>query len=66
LDQRLTTIPQHTWVTKLFGYDITVEYRHGKLNTVVVALSRRDEDLPAIQPLSSPIFDLYDALKAKL
>jgi hypothetical protein len=21
LDQRLTTIPQHTWVSKLFGYD---------------------------------------------
>jgi hypothetical protein len=21
LDQRLTTIPQHTWVTKLFGYE---------------------------------------------
>lgn len=34
LDQRLTTIPQHTWVTKLFGYDITVEYKPGKLNTV--------------------------------
>jgi len=29
LDQRLTTIPQHTWVTKLFGYDLTVEYSLG-------------------------------------
>lgn len=27
LDQRLSTIPQHTWVSKLFGYDLTVEYR---------------------------------------
>jgi hypothetical protein len=27
LDQRLTTIPQHTWVSKLFGYDFKVEYR---------------------------------------
>jgi hypothetical protein len=27
LDQRLTTIPQHTWVSKLFDYDFTVEYR---------------------------------------
>jgi hypothetical protein len=26
LDQRLTTIPQHTWVSKLFGYDFIMEY----------------------------------------
>ena len=26
LDQRLSTIPQHTWVSKLFGYDLSVEY----------------------------------------
>ena len=26
LDQRLSTIPQHTWVSKLFGYDFKVEY----------------------------------------
>jgi hypothetical protein len=39
LDQRLTTIPQHTWVSKLFGYDFSVEYRQGKLNVVADALS---------------------------
>ncbi|WVZ68636.1 hypothetical protein U9M48_017555 [Paspalum notatum var. saurae] len=44
LDQRLTTIPQHTWVSKLFGYDITVEHRPGKQNIVADALSRRDEE----------------------
>jgi hypothetical protein len=27
LDQRLTTIPQHTWVSKLFGYDFQIEYQ---------------------------------------
>jgi hypothetical protein len=32
LDQRLSTISQHTWVSKLFGYDIEIEYRPGKLN----------------------------------
>jgi hypothetical protein len=31
LGQHLSTIPQHTWVNKLFGYDISVEYRPGKL-----------------------------------
>lgn len=40
LDQRLSTIPQHTWVSKLFGYSFRVEYRPGKLNTAVDALSR--------------------------
>jgi len=30
LDQRLSTIPQHNWVSKLFGYDLTVEYHPGK------------------------------------
>lgn len=66
LDQRLTTIPQHTWVTKLFGYDITVEYRPGKLNTVADALSRRDEETPTVYALSAPTFELYEVLRAEL
>jgi len=45
LDQHLTTIPQHTWVSKLFGYDFSVEYKPGKQNVVADALSRRDEEL---------------------
>jgi hypothetical protein len=48
LDQQLSTIPQHTWVSKLFGYDLTVEYRPGKLNGAADALSRRDEEVAAI------------------
>jgi hypothetical protein len=47
LDQRLMTIPQHTWVTKLFGYDLTVEYHAGKLNTMADALSHRDSNILA-------------------
>jgi hypothetical protein len=27
LDQRLSTVPQHQWVSKLFGFDFAVEYR---------------------------------------
>jgi hypothetical protein len=42
LDQRLSTIPQHQWISKLFGYDFKVEYKPGRLNTVADALSRRD------------------------
>ena len=44
LDQRLSTVPQHQWVSKLFGFDFVVEYRPGRLNTVADALSRRDAD----------------------
>jgi hypothetical protein len=38
LDQRLSTIPQHNWISKLFGYDFRVEYRPGRLNTAADAL----------------------------
>jgi hypothetical protein len=34
LDQRLSTVSQHQWISKLFGFDFTVEYRPGRLNTV--------------------------------
>ena len=63
LDQRLTTIPQHTWVTKLFGYDLTVKYCAGKLNTLADALSRRDSDIPSVRAVSAPTSALYDDLR---
>lgn len=66
LDQRLTTIPQHTWVTKLFGYDMSVEYRPGKFNTVVDALPLRDEEQLTACALSTPTFELYDVLRTEL
>ena len=43
LDQRLSTISQQTWVSKLFGYSFQVEYKLGKQNVAADALSRRDE-----------------------
>jgi hypothetical protein len=63
LDQRHTTISQHTWVSKLFGYDFIVEYKQSKLNMVADALSRRTEDNMAAHSLSSPTFALYDQLQ---
>jgi len=63
LDQRLSTIPQHTWVSKLFGYDFTVEYNPGKNNTVVDALSRRDEDAAVACAVSSPTFLIFDEFR---
>jgi hypothetical protein len=44
LNQHLSTIPQHTWVSKLFGYDFNIVFNPSKMNTVADALSRRNED----------------------
>ncbi|KAK1628363.1 hypothetical protein QYE76_002678 [Lolium multiflorum] len=41
----------HSWISKLFGFDFTVAYRPGRLNTVAVALSRRDVDETADAPI---------------
>lgn len=42
LDQRLSTMPQHQWISKFFVFDFSLEYHSGRLNTVADALSRRD------------------------
>ena len=76
LDQRLSTIPQNHWVSKLFGYDFQVEYRQGRLNVVADALSRRDgeapllavllDSAPSLAALSVPAFQLFVDLQAEL
>ena len=66
LDQRLSTIPQHAWVSKLFGYDLMVEYRPGKQNGAADALSRRHEDALAVHALSMPSFEVFDTLRQEL
>ena len=69
LDQCLSTVSQHQWISKLFGFDFVVEYRLGRLNTVADALSRRDvEDSAAsgaaVHLLSTPTFALLDDIRA--
>ncbi|XP_071678585.1 uncharacterized protein [Lolium perenne] len=71
LDQRLSTVPQHQWISKLFGFDFIVEYRPGRLNTVADALSRRDVDDTADVPTvgaalcihSGPSFAFIDEVR---
>lgn len=73
LDQRLSTVPQHQWLSKLFGFDFDVEYRPGRLNTVAVALSRRDDACPSsalssegaasVHALSEPSFTLLEKIR---
>jgi hypothetical protein len=66
LDQCLTTIPQHQWISKLIGYDFRVQYKPGTSNTVVDALSRRDagEDGQSAV-VSAPVFAVFDELRAE-
>lgn len=62
LDQCLSTIPQHTWVSKLFGYSFKVTFRPGRQNAAADALSRRDAEEPAVHSLaaSRPEFTIFD------
>jgi hypothetical protein len=66
LDQRLSMIPQHTWVSKVFGYDLTVQYRQGNLNGVADALPHREEDTASVHAISSPTFELFDKLRDEI
>ena len=52
-------------VSKLFGYDISVEYRPGKLNGAAGALSHRDEDTAEINSISAPQFQLFNILRTE-
>jgi hypothetical protein len=62
LNQHLSTIPQYSWVSKVFGYDFMVEYRPGKLNGAADTLSRHEELDATVQSLSAPSFELFDSL----
>jgi hypothetical protein len=66
LDQRFSTIPQHQWISKLFGFDFTVEYRPGRLNTVADTLSWREGEALSLEAISLPSFDIFDKLRREL
>lgn len=63
LDQRLSTIPQHQWVSKLLGFDFQVEYRLRHQNIAAIALSRRDTELSSLAVLSVSHFDIFNDLR---
>jgi hypothetical protein len=66
LDQRLTTIPQHQWASKLLGYDFVVEYKPGPLNVVVDALSRCNEEEGELGAISGPQFSLFNDIREEI
>ena len=50
LDQRLSTTFQQKWLVKLMEFDLSIEYREGRENVVVDALSRLDSpEIMALQ-----------------
>lgn len=63
LEQRLATIPQHHWVSKLLGFDFSVEYRPRSMRGVVDALSHHDMDDRGLYMLSGPMFQIFDDLR---
>ena len=66
LDQRLSTIPQHQWVSKLFGFDFSVEFRPGRLNVVADALSQHDAEELQLSAVTAPSFSFYDEVRREL
>ena len=66
LDQRLTTIPQHQWASKLLGFDFVVEYKPSALNVVADALSHSDKHLAEAMAISAPQFALFDEVRQEI
>jgi hypothetical protein len=67
LDQRLSTIPQHQWASKLLDFNFKVEFKPVGMNIVADTLSRRDTvDTNEILALSTPTFSLFNDLCAEL
>jgi hypothetical protein len=44
LEQKMDTVTQQRWMSKLLGYDFVIKYKRGKENKVVDALSRVFEE----------------------
>lgn len=44
MDQRMSTMLQQKWATKLLGYDYEVKYKQGRENMAAYALSKIHED----------------------
>jgi hypothetical protein len=65
LDQRLSIILQHAWVSKLFEYQFSIEFKPGCQNVAADALSRRHEGDVVVYTMSIPNFALLDEFRVE-
>lgn len=67
LEQKVGTIAQQKWVTKLMGYNFRIKYKKGKENKVADTLSRKYEPEPqpegVLAVISFPTSDWIHELK---
>lgn len=49
LEQKVTTLMQQKWLSKLLGFDYQILYRSGKTNVAADALSRVEEGVSSAQ-----------------
>ncbi|GKB73151.1 retrovirus-related pol polyprotein from transposon 17.6 [Tanacetum coccineum] len=67
LEQRITTIPQQRWLSKLMGYDFSVIYKTGRDNVVADALSRQFEGAETtLLAISGPLLHLFDHIRQEV
>jgi hypothetical protein len=64
LNQTISTVAQQCWLVKLLGYDYEIEYKQGKENFVVDALSRIEAP-QTLMAISHPIHHWLELFKMK-
>jgi len=52
LEQKVATVPQQRWISKLMGYDFIIEYKRGSENRVADVLSRQFDPLTSSPELT--------------
>jgi hypothetical protein len=57
LEQRISSLEQQKWVTKMLGYDYEIIYKKGKENVVVDSLSWKYEEEGSLFSLSFIVVD---------
>ena len=64
LQQRITFPGQHTWLTKLMGYDYEINYKKGRENVVADALSRVNSSELMFMAISTISSDLMQQIQS--
>jgi hypothetical protein len=63
LEQKLSSLEQNKWLTKMLGYDYEIIYKKGKDNIVVDALSRQNKEDGSLFSLSLSIPDWIEEVR---